>query len=67
MRRIAVSNGSADRVRHRWRAGEPWRELPPAGIEAGLGEVDPDRWVLKMLGARARKEAQAEAGRDEIL
>jgi len=31
------------------------RELPPAVIEASLGEADPDRRVLKMLGARGQK------------
>jgi hypothetical protein len=45
------------------------RDLPPAVIEASLGEADPDRRVLKMLGARADLRgtnlAKTEAGRDE--
>jgi hypothetical protein len=41
------------------------RELPQAVIEASLGEVDPDRRVLKMLGARGKNMAKTEAGRDE--
>jgi hypothetical protein len=38
-------------------------ELPHAVIEASLGEPDPDRRVLKMLGARGKTEA----GRGESL
>ena len=41
------------------------RDLPPAVIEASLGEPDPDRRVLKMLGARGQNLVKAEAGRDE--
>jgi integrase len=41
------------------------REIPPAVIEAGAGEPDPDRRVLKMLGARGKNVAKTEAGRGE--
>ena len=41
------------------------RELPQAVIEASLGEPDPDRRVLKMLGASGPNMAKTEAGRDE--
>ena len=43
------------------------RDVPPAVIEASLGEPDPDRRVLKMLGARGKNMAKTEAGRDENL
>ncbi|MEO8701311.1 MAG: hypothetical protein ABI867_14785, partial [Kofleriaceae bacterium] len=36
------------------------REIPPAVTEASLGEVDPDRRVLKMLGARGKNLAKTE-------
>lgn len=37
------------------------REVPEVVREAGLGELDPDRRILKMLGARGKNLAKPEA------
>ena len=36
------------------------REIPECVLEAGLGESDPDRRILKMLAARGKNLAKAE-------
>ena len=37
------------------------REIPECVLEAGLGEPDPDRRILKMLAARGKNLGKTEA------
>jgi integrase len=43
------------------------RPLPPAVVEAGSGEGDPDRRVLRMLSARAPTTSPSGCGREFVL
>jgi len=41
------------------------REIPECVLEAGLGEPDPDRRILKMLAARGKNLAKTEVATDQ--
>jgi integrase len=48
-------------------AGNHLRELPPQIVAAPGTEMDPDRRILKMLGARGTVVALAEDAKEEVL
>jgi hypothetical protein len=46
-------------------AADHAREIPDVVLQAGLGEADPDRRIITMLGARVRVVSAASIVREE--